>query len=398
MMKKIGFVIPWYADSIPGGAEMELREVTSHLHAAGMNIEILTTCVKEFGADWSVNYYPEGEDKAASGVTIRRFKVRKRDTAAFDAVNAKLMSRTPVTPEEEDIFLREMVNSPDLCEYMQSRGDEYSLFVFIPYMFGTTYNGVKTAPERSVLIPCFHDEAYAYLSRFRELFPKAAGMIFNAQPESDLAERLYGFSQSGTKTITMGIGMDTDITADPTAFRSKFGIEGEYLIYVGRIDEGKNCPMMFRYFEEYKKRDPQSGLKLVLMGKPVCDIPKHKDIISLGFVSEEDKFSGISGAKALILPSRFESLSISVLEAMSLYVPVIVNGECEVLKGHCIKSNGGLYYNSYFEFEGIVNYIFSHDAEYAAMRENARKYIDDNYRWEVIMKNFRELIDSLCEE
>ena len=116
MMKKIGFVIPWYADSIPGGAEMELREVTSHLHAAGMNIEILTTCVKEFGADWSVNYYPEGEDKAASGVTIRRFKVRKRDTAAFDAVNAKLMSRTPVTPEEEDIFLREMVNSPDLCE------------------------------------------------------------------------------------------------------------------------------------------------------------------------------------------------------------------------------------------------------------------------------------------
>ena len=69
-----------------------------------------------------------------------------------------------------------------------------------------------------------------------------------------------------------------------------------------------------------------------------------------------------------------------------------------MLKGHCIKSNGGLYYNSYFEFEGIVNYIFSHDAEYAAMRENARKYIDDNYRWEVIMKNFRELIDSLCEE
>ena len=64
-MKKIGFVIPWYADSIPGGAEMELREVTSHLHAAGMNIEILTTCVKEFGADWSVNYYPEGEDKAS---------------------------------------------------------------------------------------------------------------------------------------------------------------------------------------------------------------------------------------------------------------------------------------------------------------------------------------------
>ena len=65
-MKKIGFVIPWYADGIPGGAEMELREVASHLHYAGVNVEILTTCVREFSADWSVNYYKAGEDKTFS--------------------------------------------------------------------------------------------------------------------------------------------------------------------------------------------------------------------------------------------------------------------------------------------------------------------------------------------
>ena len=149
-MKKIGFVIPWYADGIPGGAEMELREVASHLHYAGIPVEILTTCVKEFGADWSENYYKEGEDSTANGITIRRFKVRKRDTAAFDAVNLKLMNKTPVTAEEEDTFLREMVNSPDLYEYMREKTDAYSLFVFIPYMFGTTYNGAQVCPEKSV--------------------------------------------------------------------------------------------------------------------------------------------------------------------------------------------------------------------------------------------------------
>ena len=220
-MKKIGFVIPWYADGIPGGAEMELREVAGHLHSAGVPLEILTTCVKEFGSDWSRNYYKEGLDKTVNGITIRRFKARKRDTAAFDAVNAKLMSRTPVTPEEEDVFLSEMVNSPDLYEYMSAHTEEYSLFVFIPYMFGTTYNGAKLLPHKSVLIPCFHDEAYAYMSRFKELFPQTAGMVFNARPESELAERLYGFSKSGTRTIVMGIGMDTDIVPDPAAFREK---------------------------------------------------------------------------------------------------------------------------------------------------------------------------------
>ena len=79
------------------------------------------------------------------------------------------------------------------------------------------------------------------------------------------------------------------------------------------------------------------------MGKAVCNIPKHPDIIPLGFVSEEDKFSGLSDAISLVLPSQYESLSIAVLEAMALGVPVLVNGQCDVLKGHCTKSNGGLY-------------------------------------------------------
>ena len=35
-MKKIGFVIPWYSEKIPGGAEMELRGLTTHLHEAGV--------------------------------------------------------------------------------------------------------------------------------------------------------------------------------------------------------------------------------------------------------------------------------------------------------------------------------------------------------------------------
>ena len=99
-MKKIGFVIPWYSEKIPGGAEMELRGLTTHLHEAGVEIEMLSTCVKEFSADWNVNYFSEGTD-TVHGFTIRRFKVRKRNTKAFDAVNAKLMKNLPVSPDEQ---------------------------------------------------------------------------------------------------------------------------------------------------------------------------------------------------------------------------------------------------------------------------------------------------------
>ena len=70
-VKKIGFVIPWYDDKIPGGAEMELREVSAHLHSAGAEVEILTTCVKEFGSDWSENYHKPGESLSEKGIKIR---------------------------------------------------------------------------------------------------------------------------------------------------------------------------------------------------------------------------------------------------------------------------------------------------------------------------------------
>lgn len=400
-MKKIGFVIPWYADGIPGGAEMELREVASHLHYAGVPIEILTTCVKEFGADWSENYYKEGEDRTANGIPIRRFKVRKRDTAAFDAVNAKLMSNTPVTPDEEDVFLMEMVNSPDLYAYMEQNGEDYSLFVFIPYMFGTTYNGLRIFPEKSVVIPCFHDEAYAYLSRFREIFPTAAGMIFNAQPEADLAERLYRFSERGTKTIVMGIGMDTDIVPDPADFRKKYGIGEQFILYAGRKDEGKNVHTLVKYFAEYIKRR-ETDLRLVLIGGGSIDLPdklvKNGRILDLGFVDRQDKYNAQGAAEFLCQPSKNESFSLVIMESWLCGRPVLVHEECSVTRNFVSESNGGLYFGNYFEFEGCADYMLTHKNTAWRMGSNGRDYVKSHFDWDVIVDKYKKFFGEILGE
>ena len=84
-MKRIAFVAPWYGDNIPGGAEAALRGITDHLFAAGMDIEILTTTVEKFTADWNKDFYKPGSYTSKNGIPIRRFKIRKRNTAAFDA-------------------------------------------------------------------------------------------------------------------------------------------------------------------------------------------------------------------------------------------------------------------------------------------------------------------------
>ena len=59
-MKKIAFVAPWYGEDIGGGAEAELRDLAHHLKDAGVEPEILTTCVKDFRSDWNVNFHRPG--------------------------------------------------------------------------------------------------------------------------------------------------------------------------------------------------------------------------------------------------------------------------------------------------------------------------------------------------
>ena len=155
---------------------------------------------------------------------------------------------------------------------------------------------------------------------------------------------------------------------------------------------------MFKFFKKYKRHN-KNNIKLVLIGKEVMKVPKSSNIISLGFVSEQEKYDIMAGAKMLIMPSAFESLSIVALESLALGVPIICNGKCDVLKGHCERSNAGLYYKDYKGFESAINNMINIlDNDVVKRKEihnNAVKYISDNYTWESIMGRFNEVI-QLC--
>lgn len=392
-MKRIALVNQRYGLEVNGGSEYYTRLIAERL-VDHYQVDVITTKAVDY-TTWENSYTADEED--INGVHVRRFSVKECRAKDFNEYNGKYLARIGAGDFDEDAektwFQKQGPYCPDAIEYIKANKDNYDAFIFVTYLYYLSVMGMPEVAKKAIFIPTAHEEPFIHFRSFEKIFTLPKAYVFLTDEEKALVQGLFNCGNIPCKV--MGTGVEIPCEPDEKAFREKYNIHGDYIIYVGRIDEGKDCPMMFKYFMEYKKRRPESGLKLVLMGKPVCEIPKHKDILSLGFVSEEDKFSGISGAKALVLPSKFESLSISVLEAMTLSVPVIVNGICEVLKGHCLKSNGGLYYMNYFEFEGILDYIFSHDKEYEAMRSNARLYIDNNYRWEVIMRNFREVIDSI---
>lgn len=382
-MKKIGFVTSWYGDDISGGAEAMLHDLTENLHRKNIPVEILTTCVKDFRSDWNKNYYREGTSINKNGIAVRRFKVRKRNTDTFNAVNMKFIKNIPVTAEEEKIFLREMVNSTALYRYIKENSEDYSLFVFIPYMFGTTYWGMKLFPEKSILIPCLHDEPYAYMKHFGKLFPQSAGMIFNSKPEKQLAEKIYNLHN--TKTLTAGIGMNTDIKANPEDFRRKYRITQPFILYAGRRDKGKNVDTLIKYHNEYIRRN-NINLRLVIIGGG--ETIHGRNITDLGYISRQDKYNAMSACEFLCQPSLNESFSLVIMENWLCKRPVLVHEGCEVTKNFVTQSDGGLYFSDYFEFEACTDYLLKNKKISAVMGLNGMEYVKSNFTHDIVTRKY----------
>ena len=388
MKEKVCFVVQRYGLEVNGGAELQCRLFAEHL-SQKYCVEVLTTRAIDY-MSWK-NEYKEGEE-TINNILVRRFSVdRERKQKSFNAVNSLFLTKGLTREEEQDWINEQGPYCPKLVEYLKQHKDDYKAFVFFTYLYYPTVMGLPEVAEKSILVPEAHDEPFLKMEAYKKLFNSPRAFFFNTEEEQALVYKK--FRNDNIPSSIGGIGTDMPESVDGEAFRRKFGLR-DYIVYVGRIDEGKNCHVLFKYFQEYKRRN-NNDLKLVLIGKPVIDIPSDSNIVSLGFLDDQDKTNGIAGAKLLILPSEFESLSMVVLEAMCVETPVVVNGKCEVLKGHCIKSNGAFYYNNYFEFEAEINYILTHEEETSLMCKNARKYVSDNYEWDALVYRLSQLIESI---
>ncbi|MCM1082011.1 MAG: glycosyltransferase [Clostridium sp.] len=387
-MKKIALVNQRYGLEVNGGSEYYTRLIAEKL-AKDYQVEVFTS--KALSYEKWANYYVD-DLETINGVMVRRFGVRHERKRLLMKILTRLITKLHLNFEWLcDIWVRQQgPYVPDLIQYIRNHKNEYDAFVFVTYLYYPTVAGLKEVKEKTILIPTAHNEPFIYFKSHGKLFNMPKAIIYLTEEEKALVERLY--NNQSVPSVVAGVGVDVPEHVDNNRFREKYNIKNDYIIYVGRVDKSKGCHEMLRYFLEYYKKN--DNMHLVIMGQLFMDIPKHPAIHYLGFVSEEDKFDGISGAKLLWLPSQFESLSIAVLEAMSLAVPILVNGKCEVLKGHCEKSNGGLYYTDYEKCSDALDKLLEKNCQ-KKMGSNAREYIERNYLWDNIIKKIEGLIEEI---
>lgn len=400
-LNKIAFVLPWYGKDIIGGAEFAVRDIMHHLLLQGISCEVLTTCVDESVQDQVRPYNAHFAEVDRTGeVPIRRFAVAVT-TPTEDEFFSRFLSdyRVPVIQdmsiEKETTLLNIHINSDQLYSYIRYHKDEYSLFVFVPYLFSTGYFGSAAAGEKAVMIPCLHDEPYAYLKLFKERFSQLSGMIFLSPAEEQLANQLYDLSN--VKTQVIGLGVKQSEQGNAIRFREKFGIQEPFMLYVGRKVGGKGVDALINYFVRYKKQY-NKPFKLVLAGGGKLEetwADDFSDIIDLGFVSEEDKIDAFAAASIFCLPSSVESFSISTMESWVQACPVMVNGTCAVTKSFVQQAKGGLYFENYAQFAACVEKLQTDETLRAQLGKNGQLFVQQQFSWEYVTQQYIQFFEEI---
>lgn len=240
------------------------------------------------------------------------------------------------------------------------------------------------------MIPTAHDEPPIYFPNFKSFFKLPRAILYNTQAEKLFVNKL--FHNSNIYSDVVGVGIEKSKNIDEIS-----DISDPYLIYIGRIDPAKGCEVLFDYFLQHKKQS-KNNLKLVLVGQAFMEIPVSDDILHQGFVDEETKARLLYHAKALIIPSFYESLSLVTLESMMAGVPVIANSYSEVLKDHIEQSRAGYLFSDAKSFKIALDTLQDPITDITLLKSNAKQYVMQNYNWDVVIKKIENAINYVSED
>jgi glycosyltransferase involved in cell wall biosynthesis len=389
---KLAAVVQRYGTAIAGGAELHARHVAEHLSKYA-EVEVLTTCARDY-VTWR-NELPPGRDEV-NGVPVWRFPVKRpRDVQRFGRWSEKVFHHTHSVGDELEWLDAEGPLSPDLVAHIRKRRHEFDYFLFWSFRYYQSYFGAREVADRAVMLPTAEREPAIGVSLFKPLLQGVRGIVYLTEEERDLVQGAT--DNADVPSIVAGSGSELPANVDGNRFRQKYQIDRPFAVYVGRIDENKGCGELFDFYQRYA-RQSQNPLQLVLCGNSILPIPDSPHVRHLGFVDDQDKFDAIAASNLLIMPSYYESLSIVALEAWALGRPVLANARCDVLKGQCLRSNAGLYYESFEEFAEALGW-FGRRPEFARqLGANGADYYRKRYAWPVVERQYLDLFERLSRE
>jgi glycosyltransferase involved in cell wall biosynthesis len=371
---RVALVAFRYGSDFAGGAEQSLRSIAAALARGGHAVEVFTTCTRSEN-HWA-NDLPEGT-VPIDGVPVHRFHLDPHDRGRhLDSVRAVLKADGPVSDAVERDYVRHSIHSTRLIESLAQRIDEFDAVITGPYLYGVTWDLAWAFPEKTLLLPCFHDEPLARLRLWLDAYGGVGGILYHSPEEKQWAEGTLGLNHPGG--VYIGTCLDPGPKGDPQRRQAAVSSGRRYLVYCGRYSAQKNLPLLLDHARRYAELHPER-FTFVFLGEGEVAIAKAEWARDLGFVDAGTRNDILAGAEALLQLSQNESLSLVALEAWSQGTPVVIHQDCAVLAGHLRRCGGGWAIDSFDGFATTLDALWEHPEDGRARGRRAQAYVVQHY-------------------
>jgi len=387
---RLAFVTPRYGDAVVGGSEAVVREAAHGLAGRGYEVEVLTTCALDHYT-WANEYEPG--TLVDGSLTVRRFAtVQSRDRARWTWLQERLLSGDRLDDAEELAWINGQFRVPDLYLYLSAHAKRYAAVVLSPYLFWSTLYCTGIAPERSVLMPCLHDEPYARLRSVAAALASCAGVWFLSEPEHQLAHRLAPVSAHHS---VIGAAVNIPAGYDRDGFRKRHDLNRPYVLYAGRREGGKGWQELMVGFGIATRRH-YLPFDLVTIGVGDAQVPPSLEdrVVDLGYLAPAEVPDAFAAADAFLQPSTNESFSRTIMEAWLAETVVIANRQSDVVTWHCERSGGGLLYGDELELGQCLRFVAEAPDQAGQLARKGRDYVLANYRWPTVLDAMERSLEA----
>ena len=417
---KFAFVTPRYGAEVTAGPEHACRLLAERV-AARHDVEVLTTGARD-PFTWK-NEYSEGSDRVR-GVLVRRFTVSQpHDRIGFEQLSARLFNGNGHSRHDELDWLRRLGPwTPGLIDHLKRQHRSYDAVVFFSLLHPTTYHGFAIAPERSVLFPHLTLHPALRFGLWADFMGSVRALGFVSRSERRLARAYLGPEHAPEEFV--GVGIDTpqrqtypqrqqdpaddpirdeDLVADPgevpddtyllergVPFRRRHRLYGPFVLYGGRVEPDNGCEEMLEYFETYTETDAETSL--VLMGVKMMQVHDSQSVKLAGVLPERERLVAYEAADVTLAPTPDDLIAYAVLQSFAVGTPVLATVRNQEAVEHCVRTGSGLFYANREEFVETLRLLLSDTRLRARMGRNAKQYVQQHYRWDVVLGRFDRLI------
>jgi glycosyltransferase involved in cell wall biosynthesis len=208
----------------------------------------------------------------------------------------------------------------------------------------------------------------------------------------------YGLNPNGVDVIWNGV----DEAVFVPALNKN---EDKYILYTGRLSARKGLFDLVECGRYVCNEYPD--LKFIILGKGelldklkarVDDLGLKDKFIFTGFVNSENLIRLYQNATIFVLPSHYEGLPTTLLEAMSCRLPVVatyISGNVDVIEN---GKNGILIPpKSPQKMAEAISILLEDEELKKKLGENARKTIEQRFTWDIICNNILKCYTTALE-